>query len=126
MRRTVRTVLAKQHKYSYLLIDSALYIGEIFYKVTRLTKDSLTLNRKEKWTNTDEDLILTRSRKTIEPNSVKEQKIRTVYPSGQIRLSGLKLNGFRHGIWTEWYKNGRVKSVIRYQMDDLFMKIEFD
>lgn len=113
----------EQHKYDYQISDSTLRLGDVTYKVKRLTKDSLVLTRKEMII--EEDLILTRTNKSIEPLQ-KEQKIQSTYPSGQIKLSGQKVSGFQNGIWTEWYDNGRVKSVTHYQMDVLFMKVEFD
>lgn len=113
----------EQYKYDYIISDSTLRLGDVTYKIKHLTNDSLVLNRKEMFT--DEDLILTRSRKNIEPIQ-KAQKVQTDYPSGQMKLSGQKVNGFQHGIWTEWYENGKVKSVTHYQQDVPFMKIEFD
>lgn len=113
----------EQHKYDYQISDSTLRLGGVTYRIKWLTNDSLVLNRKEMIT--DEDLILTRSKKNLGPIQ-RTQKVQTDYPSGQMKLRGQKVNGFQHGIWTEWYENGRVKSVTHYQQDVPFMKIEFD
>lgn len=113
----------EQYAFVYTLSDSALTVGESTYKVKQLTKDSLTLNEKGMFTDTD--LIFTRSNQTIKPINPNEQ-VRTFYPSGQIKLSGQKVGGFQNGIWTEWYENGRVKSVTHYQRSVPFMIIEFD
>jgi len=113
----------EQYKYDYQISDSTLQLGTVSYKIKRLTTDSLILNKKGLLT--DEDLVLTRSEKTFEAIK-KTHKVQTDYPSGQMKLRGQKVNGFQHGIWTEWYENGKVKSVTHYQQDVPFMKIEFD
>ncbi|WP_041627465.1 toxin-antitoxin system YwqK family antitoxin [Owenweeksia hongkongensis] len=113
----------EQFKYDYQLLDSTLQIGDIIYKVKRLTRDSLILNRKKMLV--DENLILTHSKKSIDPIQA-EQVIRIEYPSGHMKLRGQKVGGFQNGLWTEWYDGGGVKSVTHYQMDVVFMKIEFD
>ena len=113
----------EQHKYDYQISDSTLRLGDATYQLKRLTADSLILNKQGFLT--DEDMILTRSKKAVDPIQ-KSQKVQTDYPSGQMKLRGQKVNGFKHGIWTEWYENGKVKSVTHYQQEVPFMKIEFD
>jgi hypothetical protein len=115
--------LGGQYKLDYLITDSALQIGNDTYKIKRLTNHSLILNMKDMFT--DLHLLLTRSNKTLGAIQ-KDQKVQSEYPSGQMKLNGQKVNGFKSGIWTEWFENGRVKSVTHYQKELPFMKIEFD
>ena len=114
-----------QFKAIYSISDSILTIGTRKYRILEYSLNQFSLEEVGDLVIFKKKLEFTRTDYTIEPIPSNEQ-ILEFYKNGKSKISGEKENGFENGIWTEWYKNGRVKSVIYYNMGAPLMTAKFN
>jgi antitoxin component YwqK of YwqJK toxin-antitoxin module len=114
-----------QFKAQYQLQDSILHLGNRTYKITNLSDDELVMEDQGDYKITTTTYVYKRSDKLVEP--IKEKEIfEEHFDNGRLKTQGLIQNGFRNGIWTEWFENGNVKTVSHLKDEALIMKVEFD
>jgi hypothetical protein len=112
-----------QFKAQYQIQDSALFLGTTEYKIIELTSTELVIINENGLSPTT--YKYERSDKKVEP--IKEiESVKEFYLNGQLKIQGTNERGYRSGIWTEWYDNGKVKKVSHFNNEALLMKIEFD
>lgn len=114
-----------QFKENYSISDSTLRIGLRTYRILQYSTNQFTIEEKGDFILFKKKLEFTRADKSIEPISFKEE-IMEYYKNGNPKTSGFKENGFENGIWTEWYENGRVKSVTYFSMGSPLMTTMFN
>ncbi|MCM4174242.1 hypothetical protein DHD32_22495 [Arenibacter sp. TNZ] len=114
-----------QFKTNYSIKDSILSLGTLKYKILEFTQSKMVIEEFGDLVLFKKKLEFDRTNKQIEPIPAKE-KILESYQNGNVKTSGERQNGFENGIWTEWYENGHVKSVIYYNMGARLMTAAFD
>ncbi len=114
-----------QFKTNYSIKDSILSLGTLKYKILEFTQNKMVIEEFGDLVLFKKKLEFDRTNKQIEPIPAKE-KILESYQNGNVKTSGERQNGFENGIWTEWYENGHVKSVIYYNMGAPLMTAAFD
>ncbi|NJB72904.1 antitoxin component YwqK of YwqJK toxin-antitoxin module [Saonia flava] len=114
-----------QFKTDYSISDSTLNLGVRKYKIIEFTQNKLLVEEFGDLVIFKKKLEFKRTDKRIEPIPAREKIIES-YKNGNPKISGEKQNGFENGIWTEWYENGHVKSVIYYNMGAPLMTAKFN
>nr|WP_299487203.1 hypothetical protein [uncultured Allomuricauda sp.] len=114
-----------QFKANYSISDSILTIGTRKYRILEYSINQFSLEEVGDLVLFKKKLEFTRTEDIIKPIPFNEQ-ILEFYKNGNPRTSGQKESGFENGIWTEWYENGHVKSVIYYNMGAPLMTTKFN
>ena len=116
-------LLGTQGKMDYHVKDSILTMGSKDYKIIKLDDNNLVLFLEQTLKNTT--YYYEKSEKVVNPIK-KEEIVEEKYEDGKLKLKGLKEFGMAHGVWTEWYNSGKIKSVKYFNHDYPLMKIEFN
>ena len=114
-----------QFKTTYSISDSILTIGTRKYRVLEYLQNQFSLEEIGDLVLFKKKLEFNRTGETIEPIPFNEQVLE-FYKNGKPKTSGQKEGGFENGVWTEWYENGHVKSVIYYNMGAPLMTAKFN
>jgi len=100
------------YKAHYNIKNNILTIGNRTYTVIQLNNDSLVFKDKGALFETTYYYFKTTEQITL----IKEfEDFSENYSNGQIKTKGTYHNGFRNGLWEEWFENGQKKSEIKYK-----------
>ncbi|WP_421804211.1 hypothetical protein [Flagellimonas sp.] len=114
-----------QFKTNYTIVDSTLSFGSRKFKILEFEDNDMVIEEVGDMVIFKKTLVFNRTTKQIEPIPAFE-KILETFEDGAPMVSGIRENGFKNGVWTEWHKNGNVKSVTYYNMDAPLMMANFD
>ncbi|WP_375587421.1 hypothetical protein [Flagellimonas aurea] len=114
-----------QFKTEYAIVDSILSLGSRKFRIIEFGDNELIIEEVGEMVIFKKKLEFNRTTKFIEPIPAFEEIFET-FEDGGPKVSGIKENGFKTGVWTEWHKNGNVKSVTYYNRDAPLMNAVFD
>lgn len=114
-----------QFKTNYSITDSTLNLGTRNYKILELSENRMTIEEFGDLVIFKKTLNFKRTETQIQPIP-REEKISQFFKNGKPKVLGLKENGLKNGIWTEWFENGQVKSISYYNNEAPLMTMEFD
>ncbi|KPM30801.1 Hypothetical protein I595_3298 [Croceitalea dokdonensis DOKDO 023] len=114
-----------QFKTNYSITDSTLNLGTRNYKILELSENRMTIEEFGDLVIFKKTLNFKRTETQIQPIPG-EEKISEFFKNGKPKVLGLKENGLKNGIWTEWFENGQIKSISYYNNEAPLMTMEFD
>ena len=113
----------EQHKEYYLISGSELRIGSTKYKILKITKTEMQFEEIDFFLPS----ILCFKKLTNKNIIVKDNENCTEkYSNGQKKIEGKKVNGYKSGVWVEWFESGKINKVTYYNYDVPYMAVEFD